>query len=406
MDIEFSLIQSVGFSIVVLIIGMWLKRRIYFFERFAIPSPVIGGFLFAIINLILRQTGLANITFDVTVQSFFMVIFFTSVGYGASIKVLKKAGPKVMVFLVLCTVLCFFQDLVAVLLAPLVGVSKDLALMTGSVSMTGGHGVSGAISPLVEESGVTGAETVAYTSATFGLVAGSLLGGPIANRLILKHQLHKQESEKVHIDTSLLEQGVRKLRQDRIMHAFIMILLAMFIGSFITDFLNTWVGTFTEKAAFPVYLGTMLVAVFFRYINDKYEQREYEELVPVQEVEIVGTVGLNIFLAMALMNVRLWELADVAVPLLVLLLGQVILMATAAYFITFRVMGKNYDAAVLVAGQVGFGMGATPNGMANMESVTAKFKPSPLAFFIVPIVGGMFIDFTNLFIILGFLNFA
>ncbi len=406
MDIEFSLIQSVGFSIVVLIIGMWLKRRIYFFERFAIPSPVIGGFLFAIINLILRQTGLANITFDVTVQSFFMVIFFTSVGYGASIKVLKKAGPKVMVFLVLCTVLCFFQDLVAVLLAPLVGVSKDLALMTGSVSMTGGHGVSGAISPLVEESGVTGAETVAYTSATFGLVAGSLMGGPIANRLILKHQLHKQESEKVHIDTSLLEHSVRKLRQDRIMHAFIMILLAMFIGSFITDFLNKWVGTFTEKAAFPVYLGTMLVAVFFRYINDKYEQREYEELVPVQEVEIVGTVGLNIFLAMALMNVRLWELADLAVPLVVLLFGQVILMAIAAYFITFRVMGKNYDAAVLAAGQVGFGMGAAPNGMANMESVTAKFKPSPLAFFIVPIVGGMFIDFTNLFIILGFLNFA
>ncbi|QPK78951.1 sodium/glutamate symporter [Corynebacterium lizhenjunii] len=406
MTLELNLIQSAGFAVVVLLTGAWLRRRVRFFERFAIPSPVIGGFLFALINLALRQTEVLDVQFDVTLQSFFMVMFFTSVGYGASFKVLKAAGPKVMVFLILSTVLCFFQDLVAVLLAPLVGVSKDLALMTGSVSMTGGHGVSGAIAPLVEDFGVTGAQTVAYTAATFGLVAGSLMGGPLANRLILKRNLHHQASEEVHIDASILAHSQRRLRQDRILHAFVMILLAMFIGSFITDALNAWVSSFTDKAAFPLYLGTMLVAIAFRYLNDKYEQPEYQELVPTQEVEIVGNVGLNIFLAMALMNVRLWELAELAVPLLVLLVGQVVLMALWGYFVTFRVMGSNYDAAVLTAGQVGFGMGATPNGMANMESVTAKFRPSPLAFFVVPIVGGMFIDFTNLFIILGFLNFA
>lgn len=404
MALEFNMVQSIGFAVVLLIFGMWAKRKVYFFERFAIPAPVIGGFAFALINLALRQTGLLELTFDTTLQSFFMVIFFTSVGYGASWAVLKAAGPKVMTFLVLCTLLCFFQDLVPALLGPLVGMEKDLALMTGSVSMTGGHGVSGGIAPLVEASGVAGAETVAYTSATFGLVAGSLIGGPLANRLILKHQLHKVEAEEVEIDESILQMGLRYLRGDRIMHAFIMILLAMFFGSFITDALNKLVGSFTEKAAFPMYLGTMLVAVFLRYLNDRRTQREYHELVPTQEVEIVGTVGLNLFLAMALMNVRLWELADVAGPMLILLLAQVVLIAAWANFITFPVMGRNYDAAVLTAGQVGFGLGAAPNGMANMDSVVSKYKPSPLSFFIVPIVGGMFIDFTNLFVILGFLN--
>lgn len=406
--IEFSTIQSVGFAIVVLVIGMWIKKRVYFFQRFAIPSPVIGGFLFAIINVVLRQLGVWEITFDVSLQSFFMVIFFTSVGYGASIKLLRQAGPKVLTFLILSTVLCIFQDVVATVLAPLVGVSKDLALMTGSVSMTGGHGVSGGIAPLVEESGVQGAETVAYTAATYGLVAGSLMGGPIANRLILRKHLDKataaDAAAAADIDESLLAVHVRKLRQDRIMHAFIMILVAMFFGSFITDGLNALIGTFTSKAAFPVYLGTMLVAVVLRFINDKYDQTEYKELVPTQEIEIVGTVGLNIFLSMALMNVRLWELAELAMPLLILLAGQTVLMLVFAYFVTFRMMGSNYDAAVLTAGQVGFGMGATPNGMANMESVTAKFRPSPTAFFVVPIVGGMFIDFTNLIVILTFLN--
>lgn len=406
MNIEMSLVQSVGFSMVLLIVGMWLKNRVYFFQRFAIPSPVIGGFLFALVNLVLYQTGLVNITFDATLQSFFMIIFFTTVGYGASIKVLKAAGPKVGLFLVLATLLCVFQNVVAVALAPIVGLSPDLALMTGSVAMTGGHGVSGGIAPLVEAAGTVGAETVAYTSATFGLVAGSLMGGPVANRLIIKHKLMDQKAANVEIDESILQKKNRRLRGDRIMHAFIMILLAMFVGSYISDLLNMAVQNLTDKAAFPAYIGPMLVAIFLRYINDSREQREYKELVPVDEIEVVGTVGLNIFLAMALMNIKLWELASLAIPLVILLLGQVVLMWLWANFVTFRFMGRDYDAAILTAGHCGFGMGATPNGMANMDSVVSKYKESRLAFFILPIVGGMFIDFTNLFNILGFMAFA
>ncbi|OFT36825.1 sodium:glutamate symporter [Corynebacterium sp. HMSC06D04] len=404
--IEFTMIQSIGIAVVLLLLGIWLKQRIYFFERFAIPAPVIGGFLFALINLVLHQTGIAEITFDTTLQSFFMVIFFTTVGYGASLKVLRAAGPKVMVFLVVAIVLTILQNVVAVGLAPIVGVDAKLALMTGSVSMTGGHGVSGGIAPLVEQSGVSGAETVAYTAATFGLIMGSLMGGPLANRLITKGNLMDQKAAKVDIDESLIAHVARKLRGDAMLHAFVMILVSMLIGSFVTDAMNHFVGMLTDKAAFPLYFGSMIVAIILRFINDSREQKEYKELVPTQEVEILGVIGLNFFLAMALMNIKLWELAELAVPMLILLVGQTALMWLFANFVTFRVMGRDYDAAVLTAGHCGFGMGATPNGMANMDSVVTKFKESKLAFFILPIIGGMFIDFANIVNILVFLNIA
>lgn len=407
MTLELTMVQSAGWAVVLLLLGNWIKNRFYFFQRFAIPAPVIGGFLFSLVNLVLNQTGALKIEFDTTLQSFFMVIFFTSVGYGASLKVLKAAGSKVAIFLVVATVLCIFQNVVAVVLAPVVGVDPALALMTGSTPMTGGHGVSGGIAPLVEASGVTGAETIAYTSATFGLIAGSLMGGPLANRLIIKHKLlEKEPSHDVNINTSLLTVRERKLNPESILHGFIMILIAMFLGSYVTNFLNYLVGQLTDRAAFPSYMGPILVAILFRYISDSRKSKEYHELVPDQEVESLGNIGLNVFLAMALMNIKLWELADLAIPLIVLLLAQVILMWVWANFVTFPVMGKDYDAAILTAGHCGFGMGATPNGIANMASLVSKYKASKLAFFILPIVGGMFIDFTNLVNIMAFLSFT
>lgn len=407
MTIELTMVQSAGWAVVLLLLGNWIKNRFYFFQRFAIPAPVIGGFLFSLVNLVLNQTGALNIEFDVTLQSFFMVIFFTSVGYGASLKVLKAAGSKVAIFLVVATVLCIFQNVVAVALAPVVGIDPALALMTGSTPMTGGHGVSGGIAPLVEASGVTGAETVAYTSATFGLIAGSLMGGPLANRLIIKHKLmEKEASHDININTALITVRERKLNAESILHGFIMILIAMFLGSYLTDALNYLVGQLTDRAAFPSYMGPILVAILLRYISDSRKSKEYHELVPEQEVEALGNIGLNVFLAMALMNIKLWQLADLAIPLIVLLLAQVVLMWFWANFVTFRVMGKDYDAAILAAGHCGFGMGATPNGIANMASLVSKYKASKLSFFVLPIVGGMFIDFTNLVNIMGFLSFV
>lgn len=405
MTLELTMVQSAGWAVMLLLLGMWIKNRFYFFQRFAIPSPVIGGFLFSLVNLVLNQTGVLTIKFDTTLQSFFMVIFFTSVGYGASLKVLKSAGSKVGLFLLVATGLCIAQNIVAVLVAPVVNVDPALALMTGSTPMTGGHGVSGGIAPLVEASGVTGAETVAYTAATFGLIAGSLMGGPVANRLIIKHNLlEKEPSHQVNINTALLTVRPRKLNADSILHGFIMILIAMFIGSYLTEALNYLVGQLTDRAAFPSYMGPMIIAIALRYISDRRNSKEYHELVPEQEVEVLGNIGLNVFLAMALMNVQLWQLAELAIPLIVLLLAQVVLMWVWANFVTFRAMGADYDAAILTAGHCGFGMGATPNGIANMASLVTKYKASKLAFFILPIVGGMFIDFTNLVNIMTFLS--
>ncbi|OHO34350.1 sodium:glutamate symporter [Corynebacterium sp. HMSC034E11] len=404
MAIEFNMIQTIGFAVLLLVVGRWLRNNVAFFERFAIPAPVIGGFLFALFNLVFKLTGWVDITFDTTLQGFFMTMFFTTVGFGASVALLGKAGKMVTRFLLVASVLVVLQNLLAVLLAPIVDIPSALALMTGSVSMTGGHGVSGGMAPLVEAQGVERAETVAYTAATFGLLMGSLIGGPVGDRLIKRNRLQSSGTRNVDVDDNLLTAYRRDLRSDQVMQAFIVILIAMFIGTYITDGINWIISQFTDKAAFPNYLGAMLVGILFRYISDTRNQRQYHEFVPTQEVEIIGSVALALFLAQALMTIKLWELADLAIPLVILLIAQTVLMLLFARFVTFRAMGSDYDAAVLSAGHCGFGMGATPNGVANMESVVQKYSPSRLAFFVLPIVGGMFIDFVNILVVTVFLN--
>lgn len=404
MAIEFNMIQTIGFAVLLLVVGRWLRNNVAFFERFAIPAPVIGGFLFALFNLVFKLTGWVDITFDTTLQGFFMTMFFTTVGFGASVALLGKAGKMVTRFLLVASVLVVLQNLLAVLLAPIVDIPSALALMTGSVSMTGGHGVSGGMAPLVEAQGVERAETVAYTAATFGLLMGSLIGGPVGDRLIKRNRLQSSGTRNVDVDDSLLTAYRRDLRSDQVMQAFIVILIAMFIGTYITDGINWIISQFTDKAAFPNYLGAMLVGILFRYISDTRNQRQYHEFVPTQEAEIIGSVALALFLAQALMTIKLWELADLAIPLVILLIAQTVLMLLFARFVTFRAMGSDYDAAILSAGHCGFGMGATPNGVANMESVVQKYSPSRLAFFVLPIVGGMFIDFVNILVVTVFLN--
>ncbi len=402
MTIEFNMIQTAGLAIIWLLVGKLLRARIKVFRDFAIPAPVIGGFLFALINLAFRVNDIMVIEFDETLRSFFMIIFFTSIGYNASIKTLKAGGPMVIKFLLLATLLCVLQNVVAIALSGVAGVEPGLALMTGSTPMTGGHGTSAGIAPLVEASGIVGANAVAVSSATFGLVAGSLLGGPISNMLIKKNNLVEKkqlEDTEESFDDSLLEEIVQPLDGDRMNMAFFVLLIAMFLGSYISNFLNVQVSKITALASFPAYIGPMLLAILARYISDK-----GSNFVPVKEVEIAGSIGLNIFLAMALMTMRLWDLADLIGSMVILLSAQVVLVALFVIFVTYKFMGNNYDSAVLAAGHMGFGMGATPNGVANMESVCDKYVYSKMAFFVLPIVGGMFIDFANVLVIIGFLS--
>ena len=395
MTITMNMLQSIGLAVILLLIGKKLREKITFFSKYCIPSPVIGGLIFAIITLILRLAGLAFFEFDTTLQTFFMTMFFTTIGFNASIKVLKKGGIKVVIFLAVATLLVVFQNAIAVALAGVVGVEPLLALMTGSTPMTGGHGTSAAIAGNVEAMGVVGAKTVAVAAATFGLVAGSMMGGPVANRLIIKHDLLSKRSAKrdEDVDGALVTKEKATLDGDKFAMAFFQILIAMGIGVYVSIFIDGF------GVTFPAYIGSMLVAAVMRNISDS---KLFS--IPIEEIGIVGDTSLNLFLAMALMTLKLWELADVGIALSVLLFAQVVLMYLFATYITFPIMGKDYDAAVLAAGHCGFGMGATANGIAVMDSVTEKYEYSKIAFFVLPLVGALFIDFTNIGIITFFVN--
>ena len=398
LNIKMDMIQTVGLAVIILILGRVLRKKVKFFETYCIPSPVVGGFLFAIINLILRKSNLVIFEFDNTLQSFFMTLFFTSIGFNASWRLLKVGGKKVVMFLILAVALVILQNTVAVGVGYLTGVDPLIALLTGSTAMTGGHGTAAAMAPIVEELGHTGAKSVAIAAATFGLIAGSSLGGPLANRLIKGKKLEvvaeRVDNEKMRNDEFLFNNDVRKLDGENFAKAFFLILLSMFIGSYVSTFLNQFLN-------FPNYIGPMIVAAVLRNISDNTTKFDLH----YEEVHILEDVSLNLFLGMAMISLRLWELSSVAGQLAVLLLAQALLAWAFIYFVTFRVMGRNYDAAVLSAGQVGFALGATPNGIANMQSVCDKYKHSHIAFFVMPIVGALFIDFFNVAIISGFFSF-
>ena len=381
-EYQLNMAETVGFAIILLLLGRWIKKKVNFFEKFFIPAPVIGGTLFSIILLIGHQTETFTFTFNDDIKNLLMIAFFTTVGFSASLKILKKGGVGVALFLLAAVILVILQDIVGPVLAKALGINPLLGLAAGSIPLTGGHGTSGAFGPELEKLGATGATVVAVASATYGLIAGCLIGGPIARRLMIKNNLKPTES-KEGVDNSLLGSAT-EVTEESLFSAVVYIGIAMGIGALINNML--------AKAGikFPVYLMGMVVAAIIRNILD-FNQKQ----LPFTEIGIVGNISLSLFLSMALMSMKLWQLIDLAVPLIVILLAQTVLMAFFAYFITFNIMGRDYDAAVMSTGHCGFGLGATPNAMANMETFTTANGPSVKAFFIIPIVGSLFIDFIN-----------
>ena len=392
-QISLDMYQTLGMAVAVLFFGVFLKKRIKFLETFCIPSPVVGGLIFAIVSCILYATGILEISFDETLKNVCMVIFFTSVGFQANLKVLKSGGLSLVVFLVCVIVLIISQNLVSVGLAKLVGVSPLIGLSTGSIPMVGGHGTAGAFGPVLEDLGISGASTLCTAAATFGLVAGSLMGGPIGRRLILKHDLLKTA---VMEDDATLVEDEKKHKRSVSMYApaTYQIAIAMGLGTIVS-----WALSKTGMT-FPIYIGAMIVAAAMRNIS------EHTNLFTVNmgEINDIGGICLSLFLGIAMITLKLWQLASLALPLLILLAGQVMLMFVFTYFVLFNVMGRNYDAAVLAAGTCGFGMGATPNVMANMQALTEKYVPSVKAYLLVPIIGSMFADFLNSLTITFFIN--
>ena len=393
--IQLDIAQTIGVAAVLLVLGDFIKKHVGVLSRYFIPGPIIGGLVFSLIALAGHLSGSFAFEFYDNMRAFLLLVFFTSIGFSASFELLKKGGVGVALFLAAAVGLVLLQNTLGAGLAALLGVHPLIGVAAGSISLTGGHGTSAAFGPLLEKAGAAGALPAAIAAATYGLVAGCVIGGPLGTLLMRRNGLHAHGASAatapaipVPVTANTGSGG------DTVMYASILIAVSIGIGTLLVNWLKDL------GVTLPSYLGPMLVAALVRNIID---WRNSE--LPLRQFEVVGNVSLAFFLAMALMSMKLWELAEVAGPLLVILLAQTALMFAYGYWVTFRVMGRDYDAAVIAAGHCGFGMGATPNAMANMQAFTAVNGPSVKAFFVIPLVGSLFIDFFNAVIITAFMNF-
>lgn len=394
MDIQIDMYQTLAIAVLVLMLGKFLKKKIGFLEKFCIPAPVVGGLLFAIFTCILYAAGIAEVTFDDTLREVCMVFFFTSVGFQANLKVLKSGGKSLIVFLGLVVGLILCQNFLAVGMSRVMDINPLIGLCTGSIPMVGGHGTAGAFGPVLEDFNVTGATTLCTAAATFGLIMGSLIGGPIGRSLIERKNLLDTVVQE---DDSLLVEEEKKHARHITMYpsATFQLILAIGLGT-----IFSWLLTKTGMT-FPIYIGAMIAAALIRNIG------EYSGKFTIYmgEINDIGGISLSLFLGIAMITLKLWQLADLALPLIILLAGQTALMFIYARFVIFNVMGRDYDAAVISAGTCGFGMGATPNAMANMQVLCERYAPSVKAYLLIPLVGSLFADFLNSITITFFINF-
>lgn len=393
MVISLDMYQTTAVAVLVLMLGQFLKKRLKFLETFCIPAPVVGGLLFAIFTCVCYVTGIAEFSFDDTLKEVCMVLFFTSVGFQANLKVLKSGGKSLIVFLLLTFGLIVAQNLLAVVLSKMMGLDPLIGMCTGSIPLVGGHGTSAAFGPILEDFNVEGATTLCTAAATFGLVSGSLMGGPISKHLIETKDLLRTV---VPVDDTLLVEDEEMHERDVSMYApaVFQLILAVGLGT-----IFSWLLSKTGMT-FPVYIGAMIAAALIRNVG------EYSGKLTVYmgEINDLGGICLSLFLGIAMITLKLWQLASLALPLMVLLGGQVILMYLAVRFVIFPIMGGDYDAAVICAGTCGFGMGATPNAMANMQALCDRYAPSVKAYLLIPLVGSLFADFINSLTITAFIN--
>jgi ESS family glutamate:Na+ symporter len=406
--LKLDLVQTVAFAGVVLFIGHGLKRAIRPLARYNIPAPVIGGLLVSTALLLVRRAGTLPIGFDTTLQTPLMIAFFTSVGFGASLSLLRVGGPLVMVFFVLATVVAIGQNVLGGVIAVLLGQSPLLGALAGSVTLTGGPATGLAFAPLFEAAGVPGAATIAVAAAMAGIVSGGLLGGPIGTLLIDWHgaraPVGRGSASRLRVAMHAVEDRLPEAPatapagEDVEAYGLTKMLVVMLVAMGLGGWLSAWLTAL--GVTLPAYIGAMLVAATLRNLDDAtgvlgLSQRILDDL---------GSVALSLFLVLALMTLRLWELAGLALPLAIILAGQVALITVVCLWPVYRLMGRDYEAAVVSGGFCGFMLGTTANSMAVMESLVERYGPAPRAFLVVPIVGAFLIDFTNALIITAFLN--
>lgn len=405
---KLDLVQTVAFAGVVLFAGYGVRRVIRPLARYNIPAPVIGGLLVAVALAWARSAGHTPLEFDTTLQQPLMVAFFTSIGFAASVRLLKVGGPQVLIFFALATAFAIVQNLVGAGLAKAMGLHPLFGVLTGSVTLTGGPATGLAFAPSFEAAGVPGATAVAVMSAMVGIVAGGVIGAPIATRIIEARGLGRRRADAAPVPTPVATEIVEAQLADTpastpagededsfaLLQSVVLILVAMWVGG--------WVSGWLESIGFklPAYIGAMLVGAAIRNLDDLTGKIRVNQRV----IDDVGNVSLALFIVMALMTLKLWELAHLALPMLVILTAQVALIALVCVWPIFPVMGRDYESAVMSGGFVGFMLGTTANAMANMRALVEKYGPAPRAFLVVPMVGAFFIDFTNALVIVGFVN--
>ena len=397
--VNLDMIATLALATLLLLLGNYLRKKISFLDKFCIPGPVIGGLLFAIIIFISKTVNLFNLEMDTTLQSPFMIAFFTTIGLGASFSLIKKGGKLLIIYWILCGGLAIFQNVIGVIGAKLTNINPLIGIMCGAVSMEGGHANAASFGATIEGLGVNGAVTIGMAAATFGVIFGGIIGGPVSRYLIDKYNL-KPSVEEYDKNISVEETAGIKLSDS--FNSSTMITQIAVIASCMTigNLFGSWFSNATG-VVLPGYVGAMFVAVLFRNLNDKINIVKID----LYSVDIISNVCLGIFLTMALMSIKLWELAGLAGPMIVIVLAQVIFIALYGIFIGFRLLGKDFDAAVMVSGMLGHGLGATPNALANINSVTSKYGNSTKAFLIVPLVGAFLVDLVGIPTIVAFINF-
>lgn len=410
MEFTFNAFYTLIAAVIVLLLGRFLVNKIDFLKRYNIPEPVAGGLVAAIVSLLVHQFWGYSITTSSALQTSFMLIFFASIGLSANFTKLRQGGIGLIIFLIAVSVFIVVQNFVGISLATLLGIDPLIGLIAGSITLTGGHGTAGAWGEILEtQYGIQGALALGMASATFGLIIGGLIGGPLAKTLINRHQLAvpRTEEQIEKRDNTPADQDsnefipfeyphqVRLITADNAITTLGLFAACLAFAEFMTGAAKGTMfelPTFVWALAGGVILRNVLESIFKVNIFDR-------------AIDVFGNASLSLYLAMALLSLKLWQLADLAGPLMVILGAQTLTMALYAAFVTFRLMGKNYDAAVLAAGHCGFGMGATPTAVANMQAITNMYGPSYKAFLIVPLCGAFFVDLINVAVIQSILKF-
>ncbi|MCX2682616.1 sodium/glutamate symporter [Campylobacter sp. MIT 21-1685] len=403
MIVSTGMFSTLMIAVGAIFVGEYLRLKFNVLKRYCLPSAVVGGILFAGLTTILHISEMVVFEFDyTTLNQFFYNVFFAASGLSASLLFLKKSSKLIFIFTLLAALLAIFQNILALEVGFFMGINPLIALMAGSIPLTGGHGNAASFAPIAVSMGADAALEVAIASATFGLVAGCIMAGPIGRRLILKHRLNNCEYIQTEEQTNMSKKIQHFVSQKRAHNAVFILLLACGIGELLY---------YAFRLAFPslnlpLHVMSMFGGILMRLFLDYKKSQSEDKEALYESISIVGSVCLALFVSLSIITMKLWELVSLAVPLLTILCLQLVLIYFFVVYVTFRLCGKNYDAAIISVGHCGFGLGAVPVSMATMSSVCSEFRYSPLAFFVVPLIGGFISNITNALIITIFLNVA